>query len=293
MTRYNPIRWRFPARFAFFAIVGIYASPAMGQKADASLQPTAAKQPTATFESKPASIPTTYAPTAETKRLLVFHLLHGDATDIANIIAGTLLEDKNTRVAVDKRINAILIYASEDQLQLARTLIQSLDVPKPEPKPSLTPIDVRLIWLAEGDAGAAKPADDLKGVVEELHRLGLNDVRQVAQTMVKSQLNGRKFHVSCSPLLEGKPTQLTTEGMIMDMKDLTMQIHISVSRSDKPGTAGDKLVGIDLNTVTEENQYLVLGVAPIGKITSIFVIQVIPAPLPAAAPPVKVFAPPR
>jgi hypothetical protein len=292
MTRRNQKCWLQSAFFAIVVLLGISILPAMGQQPAATIQPSPANNPEESIHGdndtphgKTVSAAATPAP--EPKSYRIIHLKYGNASEIGQMLENMIAD---VRIHIDPRTNSMVFLGTHSAFEKALNIIEALDVPASIPKARSNSVDVRIIWLVDGDAAAAKPTDDLKGVVEELHRLGLNDVRQVAQTMVKSQLNGQTFHVSCLPIMDGKFAQLTAAGMIVDSNGLTMQIHMSVTRSEKPGTGFDKLVELDLATTIQENQYLVLGVAPIGKITSVFVIQVIPAPLPAA-PPVKIYKP--
>jgi hypothetical protein len=129
----------------------------------------------------------------------------------------------------------------------------------------------------------------------------------VAQTVVRSQY-GNVFHISCSPLLEFKPTMLTADGTIMPGGEL--EIHVSSARPGGPETAAfapgpdmqgagmpspvmpgramgpggpprqssaefaEQLTDLNVHTAFKTNDYIVLAVAPIGKITSVFVIQI-------------------
>jgi hypothetical protein len=253
---------------AVFAILGIYASTVTGQQINKESK-------SVPKEAMPEAVSRAEASTSP-EEIKIFWLKYGNAREIAKLLRDTI---ENIRVTVDARTNSIVFSGTEEKGRIAQALLEKLDHSAPDNQ-ALSPVDVRIIWLAEGDASAAKPADDLKGVVEELRRLGLHEVGQVAQALVKSSLGGRTFRISCLPLLEGKPTQLRADGAI---REGMIEIHISATRYGETTEAvsrnkpPEKLAEIDLSTVFKENQYIVLGVAPIGKYTSVFVIQVLPS----------------
>jgi hypothetical protein len=287
MTRLYPIGFHKPACLAILTLIGFCALPVMGQQPVLRDELTPVKHPAATGRSDATPPLKPDVSASEPRQFRVIRLKFANPQEVVKVIGVTLLEDHNVRIAVDTRTNSILMSATKEQFRFALDIIQEMDVPPspPDAKPRSAPVDVRVIWLAEGDANAAKPAEDLKGVVDELHRLGLNKVGQVAQVLVKSQVGGRNFHIACSPLLEGKPTQLTAQGQILE--DLTGEISITATRrrdetkgAVSPNEPTERLAQIDLNIdmkkAYRENQYIVLAVAPIGKITSVFVLQITP-----------------
>jgi len=160
---------------------------------------------------------------------------------------------------------------TEEKLQTAKAILERLDSPSPSEEHRSLPINVRVFWLIDGDENDAAPAECLKDVVEELHRQGLKNIGQVAQTMVRSQHEGT-FQISCSPLLDKWPTMLTANGRIL--ADSKLRISITATKTNVTDKPGEKLANVDVNTVFKTNDYIVLAVAPIGKITSVFVIQI-------------------
>ena len=90
-------------------------------------------------------------------------------------------------VAIDQRNNAIVVGGTNEKLQTANVLLRRLDSTRPSENRHSSPVSVRLVWLVEGDESAAPPAENLKGVVEELRHQGLKNLGQVAQAVVRSQ----------------------------------------------------------------------------------------------------------
>lgn len=200
----------------------------------------------------------------------VFKLAYSDPEAIGLVLTTTM---KELTVATDKRSRSIVVQGSREKLKNVEALIMQLDTSNRDDKPHLQPVKIRIVWLTEGDEGAAAPAENLKSVIEELHRLGLKKVGQVAQAMVKSQYED-VFQISCSPLLENEPVTLMANGRILAGGNMQVRISANRNPSNRADFASNKLIDINVNTVFNKNDYIVLSVAPIGKITSVFVIQI-------------------
>jgi hypothetical protein len=219
----------------------------------------------------------------------VYQVKHANASLVLQVLQ-TMLADRHTRMAVDQKTNSLVIAAPQDVLQNAAELIQKLDIPEAgrrDAKPRM-PCQLRIVWLGSGlsSKDAPAPSEDLKQVVEQLSGLGVKDVRQVGQMIVNTQDEGR-FQVSCSPLFDGALAHLTASGVLvargetseMSLKISATQVQNSFrvqAEPGKPGSIEQRLVNIE--TVIEPrfdpSHYVVLGVAPVGKVTSIFVVQV-------------------
>jgi Bacterial type II/III secretion system short domain len=281
---------------AIIAIACVYVHPAFGQKVVSS-----DAREVRGMQSQPEDL-----------TLKVFKLAHSDADIMAHVLAQSV---PGINVATDQRNNAVVVGGAKEKLQIVQDLIDRLDSTNSNEKNRFLPVSVRLVWLVEGDESAAPPAENLKGVVEELRHQGLKNLGQVAQTVVRGQY-GNNFHISCSPLLENKPTILSADGMIMPGGEL--EIRVASARPGGPensafapgmadmqgmamtgvvgsampaGRAGmgmmpggpprqssaefaEKLTDLNVHTSFKPNDYIVLAVAPIGKITSVFVIQI-------------------
>jgi hypothetical protein len=290
-----------PNMAAILAIACIIAPSAFGQDRDYRRQTSARDA----REEQPPS---------EEHIVRVFKLAHSDAELMAQVLVQSI---PGLNIAVDQRNNAFVARGTKEMLQTAEDLLNKLDTAGPSDRPHSSPVSVRVVWLVEGDESAAAPAENLKGVVEELRRQGLKNLGQVAQTVVRSQY-GNMFHISCSPLLQNKPTMLTADGTIMPGGELEIRVAsarpggpeipagvpigpenpagmpgpgmpgMGMPGMGMPGAAmgpggpfrqssvevGEKLIDLNVHTVFKPNDFIVLAVAPIGKITSVFVIQI-------------------
>jgi hypothetical protein len=292
MTKFMQMLSRNLEIAAIIVIACVYAYPVFGQRVPGANPAKEERVPgvTSVKEAQPPS---------EEQTLSVFYLVHSNAGEMANVLNQIV---PGLKVAIDQRNNAIVVGGTNDKLQTVNVLLKRLDTARPSDNPHSSPVSVRLVWLVEGDESAAPPAENLKGVVEELRHQGLKNLGQVAQTVVRSQY-GNVFHISCSPLLENKPTMLTADGTIMPGGEL--EIRVASARPGSPETeavapgpemrgggrlgagmrgvgpirqssveVAEKLTDLNVHTVFKTNDYIVLAVAPIGKITSVFVIQI-------------------
>lgn len=263
-------------------LAGLYGGSALGQELKKTLK-------------KPDGAITKEArPPAREQEIKIFSLQYADVEQTAQLLRGIMAQQPEVPISIgpDKRTNSIIAQGPAESLRVMEAIVRRLDEPAPEPtrRPAPKPIRIRIIWLAEGlpETEGSAPADDLKGVAEELARVGVKNVRQVAQMMVMTQSDGKpegKFQLSCTPLLDGAPAMFTAGGKVSIEQGVgNLQIGLSANRQTPPGepfTRGRRnpaatLVDLELDTVVRPSQYAVLGVAPVGKITSIFVIQVIP-----------------
>jgi hypothetical protein len=165
-------------------------------------------------------------------------------------------------------------------------LIQTLDVPKAG-RGGAGPgaaCQFRIVWLASGlsSKDMPAPADDLKQVVEQLGGFGVKDVRQVGQVVVNTLADGQ-FQTKCSPLFEGESAELSVDGKLA-AKTEPLQLSLRIAaKQRKPNIMGaprsrgpqdDDLVNLETVICPRfDGSYVVLGVAPVGKVTSIFVVQ--------------------
>jgi type II secretory pathway component GspD/PulD (secretin) len=247
---------------AVAAIVCICVNAAMGQSTPAAPVPPDA-QPKNEKPAKASQTP------AEDQDIKIFYLKYCDPELMIQVLNTVI---KGGRSAIDKRTNSIIISASNDQMKTADAILRMLDIPYSEKDRSM-PVNVRIYWLVDGEASAAQPVASLKEIVEDLHIQGLKNIGQLAQTMVRSQYDGQ-FHISCSPLLDNKTVMLSASGQIQPGSRLNVRIRASKAKAEGSENPTGNLVELDVNTVYEDGKYIVLAVAPIGKITSVFVIQI-------------------
>lgn len=219
------------------------------------------------------------------RELQIFHLKHADPDEAAAVIS-SLFDSNDARIAVDRRTNSVLVQAQREMLARIEAIFQKLDTPADK---NLTRYDpgttfrVRVVWLATIDADG--PPDDLKDVVALLSKVGVKGLRQVGQVIVNTTPDGR-FQVRCSPVLNKRPADLEISGEFDQQQETpTLKIELSASQAELPPATADgpprrrgpeKKPLVDLQTVIAAplGHYVVLGVAPVEKMTSVFIVQV-------------------
>lgn len=242
--------------------------------------------PTATYESAPVAQPP--------QRVRVFRIRYCPVDNLVNVLARCDIDGVANLVA-DNVSNTVLAKGSEAALDQLEKLLDQLDSNAASPR-GATAVRFRVVWLAAGLPAAdgsepSVPAEDLKGVIAELAAMGFNDVRQVTQSMVNTQSPG-EFSLSCSTLCGGNPATLTVGGTLTaasNQNTLALQAQVQSTVRELPAAGPEssqptrelqgtveRNVALSVNTMVRQSKYTVLGVTPSGKITSFFVVQVIP-----------------
>ena len=224
-------------------------------------------------------------PAAAPRPLLkVFNLANSRAAPMAEVL-GEVVPD--ARIAIDQRTNSLIISGDEEALRIAESLAMKLDATAPQesqPEQRSTPrksVNIRLLWLATGLKEPAGPMPkDLEPVISELSKAGVNDLQLVANTMLTTR--GESFNLLSTPSLE-TPVTLALEGTLKwsaedSMPLLTVQLVVQrmVDRLKPSGEAPGALINLSSTIDAPFGQFIVLGAAPIGKMESVFVLQVTP-----------------
>lgn len=273
-------------RMAVAALVSLAAVSAMAQ--EPSKAPPGKSAKPAAKEARPRTPDDGLSVVTE-----LFPLRYAEVGELVALLAQMMPGDAH--VAADTRTNSVVAQGSAKSMAEIGALLERLDVAVDTSRTrSMQNILLEIVWLAEGlsakdspyGPAAPPPADDLKGLVKQLEiNWRLTNLRQVGRVSVMTLANG-EFNVSCSPVFDGNPTQLTATGRVTmtsrDVVDLKLKLSATgVQVAPRPGSpaAGEpkpKLVDLDMTVGSRAGTFTVLGVAPTGKITSIFAIQVHP-----------------
>jgi hypothetical protein len=227
----------------------------------------------------------TPAPPAPQPTLKVFQLANAQAQELALVLRGILAD---SRLAVDERTNSIIISGEDERLNMASALIERLDSVANPPALPATQLDrqavqVRVVWLVSGLQGErAAPAKDLEPVVGALAQLGIEDLRVVANSLVN--VSGKDFTLLGTPVLDA-PTRFEVTGTLdwappMQHPKLALDLDVREDRDGSPHAkdaqaAPRSLVSLASTIDAPFGQFVVLGAAPIGRLTSVFVVQVV------------------
>ena len=204
--------------------------------------------------------------------------------------------NSNSQFAFDTRHNVVIATGDEQTLGEVQALLQLLDQPtKPTPQPGS--FDVRVVWLVAGlqDDDAPEPTGDLVPIALELEKLGISDLRVVSQIITNNALPEQPFRISGTAALDEQSCHLSVLGSIIKSvapsRDRpSLEINITAGGPFIAGSGGlggglgggggggghssSLLANIEATVLTPNGQFVVLGVSPIGKLTSVFAVQV-------------------
>lgn len=224
-------------------------------------------------------------PSEPFQQIKVFTLVNVDPDSAAKVLS-ELLQPRGVRFAVDRRTKSLIAMGSHETLSVMDALLTRLDQTageEPKKPAPLATFRVRVVWLASGLSrdDAPKPADDLKEVVTELGKLGVGELREVGQAIVNTMPDGSGFEISSSPTFDDSSAELRIAGELEE-EDGTPKLQIQISASERAERSSSarsparRLVDLETTITAPCGHYVVLGVTPVGKATSVFVVQVAP-----------------
>jgi hypothetical protein len=223
--------------------------------------------------------------------LKIFTLLHvsAEATREALMQVG----GADLKLAFDGAGNRVIAQGDPETLEMVEALLLRLDEPPAQPAQEVQSpeaaedVQVRIVWLVAGlkDAAAADPPRDLQNVVEELEKMGVTNLKTAAQVFVKS-VPSMPFNVSGSAMLD-EPCELEVGGSLTKRRSSPAKDSASSPQHVKPapaqtlleinvrarGAMDQRLADLQTTITAPEGHSVVLGVSPVGSLTSIFVVQ--------------------
>ena len=216
---------------------------------------------------------------APVEEVRVFSLQNADPREVAEVIS-QVLGPLAVRIAADPGRRSLVVAGSPEALNSVEALVKVLDVAVSSgTSKAQTPrgYRVRVVWLvAGGDTNdeTSKPADDLKTVVDELAKVGVKDLVQLGQTIVFTAVPRGRFQIQCPATLEPGLADLKIHGTL-DVAEETPQLDIQVS-AELFIAEPEQILEVELQTtiVAPEGHYVVLGATPMGRMSSVFVVQV-------------------
>ena len=203
----------------------------------------------------------------------VYHLQYTPAdSNLTNSLRLVLGDEGN--FGVDPTRNVVILTGNQNMQAAAELLLQRLDRP-PENKPKIAgEMQVRVVWLSSGlpGIGAEKVPEDLKDVVGELAKMGVNDPRLVTQTLVTA-LPDRKFELGG---LAGPESQyrLSISGTLLAQAGEAGRLRILIDA--KQSTTNVTVGRVDSEITAPLGHSVVLGMTPTARTTSVFVVQILP-----------------
>jgi hypothetical protein len=187
------------------------------------------------------------------------------------------------RFSIDRKRRVVTIVTSRPTLEKVEALLAKLEMltdgqHKSSQVRRQLRVPLRLLWLASGAAvpkEAPAPPDDLKAVLPELTRLGLDQPRVIADTLLSVTLD-EPFELSSRSRL-ATPCLLTVAGTLTVPHDqilLKLTARATSEESKRTGT----LFSLKTQLSFAIGAPVVIGTTAGDKLVSAFVVQVLPAP---------------
>lgn len=182
-------------------------------------------------------------------------------------------------ISLDPTNNRVIVHGSKDALAAYEKLVRGLDRRETSVVKDRA-LQVRVVWLAAGleRKDAPRPHDDIRAAVAELDKRGVDadDLRVVAQAVVTTITGSEAFSVDTRALAD-RPCEFTVRGEVLAAQESspTLKIRLQASETDpSPVNSPKRLYSLETTIKAPIGQYLVFGMAPIDKATSVFVVQV-------------------
>lgn len=213
----------------------------------------------------------------------VIRLSPGRLTPGTMAAIDSIIRQPGVKIAMDPSTDTIVVEASEDIITNLAELTARLDQPQARPQPAAAPAPssyrVRVIWLIGGlKADERRPlAPDLKEVEAELAKLGLTDLSMQSQVLVRGSTENH-FMARANPSVQSAPIDLTLNGTFLPQStDRMARLQLEVmARQTSAVAEGATLVTAMVGSTVEAplGHFVVLGLTPIGAMSSVFVVQV-------------------
>jgi Bacterial type II/III secretion system short domain len=213
------------------------------------------------------------------ERVEVFSLEHAQANPLLietldDVLGRDGQGHQNLRLSYDQLSNQLVARGESRALAQLSALVKELDRPAPFEQQS-GDIDVRLIWLTSGAKG--KVPADLEDVTDALEEVGIEGLGMVAQTIVRT--TNRSDFMTEFATGGDEPWRVRFGGSAQttDAEHWTMEVSLSGRQANPSPETFPGSVEFDTRLSTQSGHYVVLGVAPIGDVDSVFVLQIIDA----------------
>lgn len=194
---------------------------------------------------------------------------------------------------VDTARNTVVVKADIRGAQRAQQIIEALDVPerKAAVTSASTQYRVRLVWLVNGlpREEFMPPPDDLKEVVDELAKISVTGLVLASQSVITA--SSQEFTMESTPMIVGT-YRLRFEGRFLpgaeDPGSRQLSVRIEVDSEHTTSTTGGvggsrtstrtvPVCKLESTIAAPVGHSVVLGVTSMGQMTSVFVLQILPA----------------
>jgi hypothetical protein len=228
------------------------------------------------------------ADTVSDRLVQVLELRSARAEELAKVLQGMV---PDATFAADRVSNKLVFSGNAASQALVHEITRHLDQEKPADVPEQGR-KVRVVWLVS-DSELPPPPPDMKDVVDELGSMGITKLGLAAQSMVQAVSSG-KFSIQCSPAAFAN-CRLRIEGTLQESKNEVPRLELMLNASGAlppppsavpqpppapgppvPPAGSSQLASISTTVMASPGHKVVLGVVPIEKYTSVFVIQILP-----------------
>ncbi|HOW71551.1 MAG TPA: secretin N-terminal domain-containing protein [Phycisphaerae bacterium] len=210
------------------------------------------------------------------------------ADELVKVLQGVV---PDATFSADRVSNRLLFSGNAASQALVQQIVTQLDREQPADGPQQGR-KVRVVWLVS-NSELPPPPPDMNDVVNELASMGITRLGLAAQSLVQA-VSGGKFSIQCSPAAF-TGCRLRIEGGLQESKNEPPRVELvlnatgalptqslpppppqPVPPTPMPPPTSAQLASITTTVMAEPGHKVVLGVAPIEKYASVFVIQILP-----------------
>jgi hypothetical protein len=181
--------------------------------------------------------------------------------------------------------HSLLLYGDEKTIGAVRELCELLKVAVASSKesdhatkPTALPLQVRLLWLVNGDAKDAPGAPltgDLQALVPVLTRLGIQHPRVITNGLVNTTVGGVFMSTGKSSFGGGVKLDFSGKTRLVEkMPYVTLQLKLTREDAVPDGKPGIELANVETDFQAPFDHFVLLGMTPLHATTAVFVLQV-------------------
>jgi len=209
----------------------------------------------------------------DAQNVRIFSLKHAGPDDVMGDMLEMVFGERGS-FALDENRRLVIVKAPDSLFPVVEGILETLDSPS-APQPER--VRLRLVWLVSGlkleDEEAPEPPEDLEDVVAELGKIGVAGLRLAAQTLAAA--SGGEFRVKATPMLRNR-CRLMIEGEILEGPAPETRLRLELEAVEQTPDREVELCNLETTVTAPLGHPVVLGVTPMGRMTSVFVLQMLP-----------------
>jgi hypothetical protein len=180
--------------------------------------------------------------------------------------------------------HSLLLYGDEKTIGAVRELCELLKgalvnskQSEHAAKPTALPLQVRLLWLVDGDAKDAPGTPltgDLQTLVPVLARLGIQHPRMITNGLVNTTVGGVFKSTGKSSFDGGVRLDFSGKTRLVEkMPYVSLQLKL-IRDAAADGPPGNELANVETEFQAPFDHFVLLGMTPLHATTAVFVLQV-------------------